>query len=205
MFTGIITDIGEIVAIDRNGDTRLTLSTSFDTDAIDLGASIACNGVCLTVTEKTPGRFSVDASAETLAKTTIGTWAIGTKVNLERSLRLGDELGGHLVFGHVDGVAEVVDVQPDGDSLRWRFAVPAGLERFIAQKGSVALNGVSLTVNDVEGTEFGVNIIAHTQAETTFGANGAVGSVALGDPVNLEVDMLARYVARLNEVKATDL
>lgn len=204
MFTGIITDIGEVVAIDRNGDTRLTLSTAFDTDAIDLGASVACNGVCLTVTEKAAGSFSVDTSAETLGKTTIGSWRVGTKVNLERSLRLGDELGGHLVFGHVDGVAEVVDVRPDGDSQRWRFAVPAGLERFVAQKGSVALNGVSLTVNDVEGREFGVNIIPHTQSETTFRANGADGAVGVGDLVNLEVDMLARYVARLNEVKATD-
>lgn len=204
MFTGIVTDIGEVVAIDRNGDTRLTLSTAYETETIDLGASIACNGVCLTVTEKMPGRFSVEASAETLDKTTIGTWRMGTRVNLERSLRLGDELGGHLVFGHVDGVAHVVDITPDGDSLRWRFAVPVGIERFIAQKGSVALNGVSLTVNDIEGDTFAVNIIAHTQAETTFrSVAGDNAGIRPGDPVNLEIDMLARYVARLNDVRAT--
>lgn len=204
MFTGIIADIGEVVAIGRAGDTRLTVSTGFDTQTIDLGASIACNGVCLTVTDKTPGRFAVEASAETLDKTTIGAWRVGTKVNLERSLRLGDELGGHLVFGHVDGVAEILDVTPDGDSLRWRFAAPAGLEKFIAQKGSVALNGVSLTVNHVDGRQFEVNIIPHTQAETTFRAADREGAVVPGDLVNLEIDMLARYVARLNEVKATD-
>ena len=204
MFTGIVTDIGRVVAIDRQGDTRLTLSTGYDVGTIDLGASIACNGVCLTVTAKAPGRFSVDASAETLSKTTIGTWQVGTRVNLERSLRLGDELGGHLVFGHVDAVARVVGLEPDGDSQRWRFAVPAGLERFIAQKGSVAVNGVSLTVNTVDGTEFGVNIIPHTQAETTFGTGRAgEGGLTVGDLVNLEIDMLARYVARLNDVKAT--
>jgi riboflavin synthase len=204
MFTGIVTDIGEVVAIDRNGDTRLALATAYDTGTIDLGASIACNGVCLTVTDKRDGQFCVEASAETLDKTTIGGWRPGTKVNLERSLRLGDELGGHLVFGHVDGVARVVDISPDGDSLRWRFAVPEGLERFIAQKGSVAINGVSLTVNDIESDTFGVNIIPHTQAETTFrSAGGDNGGVRQGDPVNLEIDMLARYVARLNDVKAT--
>jgi len=204
MFTGIVTDIGEVIAIDQNGDTRLTLSTAYDHETIDLGASIACNGVCLTVTDKSAGQFCVEASAETLDKTTIGSWRPGTKVNLERSLRLGDELGGHLVFGHVDGVARVIDVAPDGDSLRWRIEAPAGLERFIAQKGSVAVNGVSLTVNDVDETSFGVNIIPHTQAQTTFRANSGDNSgLRQGDPVNLEIDMLARYVARLNDVRAT--
>jgi riboflavin synthase len=191
MFTGIITDVGRVAAVERRGDIRFAIETRFDMGSVDLGASIACNGVCLTVVEKKPGLFWVDVSAETVSKTTCGAWAEGTKLNLERSLKLGDELGGHLVYGHVDGVITVAEVRPEGDSQRWTFQVPAGLSRFIAPKGSVALDGVSLTVNEVEGDRFGVNIIPHTQERTTFHA------LKEGDRMNLEVDMLARYVARL--------
>lgn len=191
MFTGIITDVGRVAAVERRGDTRFTMATAFDMDAVAIGASIACNGVCLTVVEKGPGRFLVDVSAETLSKTTLGAWVAGTPVNLERSLRLGDELGGHLVYGHVDGVGEVVSVRPEGDSTRWTFRAPDALARFIAPKGSIAIDGVSLTVNEVEGALFGVNIIPHTRDNTTF------GTLRAGDRVNLEADMLARYVARL--------
>ncbi|MCW2246112.1 riboflavin synthase [Azospirillum fermentarium] len=191
MFTGIITDIGRVRSVEKQGDTRFTIETAFDMDAVPIGASIANNGVCLTVVEKGPGWFAVQASAETLSKTTLGGWAAGTRVNLERSLKLGDELGGHLVYGHVDGVATVAEVRPDGESLRLTFEVPAGLEKYVASKGSVALDGVSLTVNEVDGARFGINIIPHTQTATTF------GDLKPGDRVNLEVDMLARYVARL--------
>lgn len=191
MFTGIITDVGRVVEIERRGDLRLTIETRFDLDRVAMGASIASNGVCLTVVEKLANAYKVDVSAETIAKTTVGDWIVGTPLNLERSLKLGDELGGHLVYGHVDGVAEVVSVTPDGDSHRWRFRVPQTLKRFIAAKGSVALNGVSLTVNEVEDDVFGVNIIPHTAEQTTFGLIGP------GARINLEVDMLARYVARL--------
>ncbi|MDG5493960.1 riboflavin synthase [Niveispirillum sp. SYP-B3756] len=191
MFTGIITDIGRIADIEHRGDLRLTIETRYDLSQVAMGASIASNGVCLTVIEKLAGAYRVDVSAETIAKTTVGDWVVGTPVNLERSLKLGDELGGHLVYGHVDGIVTVLSVTPDGDSHRWRFQAPANLARYIAAKGSVALNGVSLTVNEVEGDVFGVNIIPHTAQETTFGQIGA------GARVNLEVDMLARYVARL--------
>lgn len=191
MFTGIITDIGRIAEIEHRGDLRLTIETRYDLSQVAMGASIASNGVCLTVIEKLAGAYRVDVSAETIAKTTVGDWVVGTPVNLERSLKLGDELGGHLVYGHVDGIVTVLSVTPDGDSHRWRFQAPANLARYIAAKGSVALNGVSLTVNEVEGDVFGVNIIPHTGQETTFGQIGA------GARVNLEVDMLARYVARL--------
>lgn len=191
MFTGIITDVGQVAAVELRGDTRFTIGTKFDMDTVDLGASIACNGVCLTVVSKVPGRFTVEASAETLSKTTLREWKVGTPVNLERSLRVGDELGGHLVYGHVDGVGEIVSIRPEGDSQRWTFRAPPGVARFIASKGSIAIDGVSLTVNEVEGTVFGVNIIPHTRTHTTF------GSLEVGYHVNLEVDMLARYVARL--------
>ncbi len=191
MFTGIITDIGRVQAVERRGDTRFTIGTSFDMDAVPIGASIACNGVCLTVVEKGGGWFAIEASAETLSKTTLGAWGEGTPINLERSLRLGDELGGHLVYGHVDGVATVAGIRPEGDSLRFTFEAPADLARYVAPKGSVALDGVSLTVNEVEGPRFGINIIPHTQTATTF------GELKTGDRVNMEVDMLARYVARL--------
>ncbi len=191
MFTGIITDVGRVVEIERRGDLRLTIQTRFDLNSVAMGASIASNGVCLTVVEKLADAYKVDVSAETIAKTTVGDWVVGTALNLERSLKLGDELGGHLVYGHVDGVGEVVSVTQDGDSHRWSFRVPQNLKRFIAAKGSVALNGVSLTVNEVDDDVFGVNIIPHTAEQTTFGLIGP------GAKINLEVDMLARYVARL--------
>lgn len=192
MFTGIITDIGRVAEIDTShGDLRLTIETGFDLSTVALGASIASNGVCLTVIEKLDRAYRVDVSAETIAKTTVGDWTVGTPLNLERSLKLGDELGGHLVYGHVDGLVTVLSVTQDGDSHRWRFRAPPHLARFVAAKGSVALNGVSLTVNEVEGDIFGVNIIPHTAQQTTF------GQLRAGDRINLEVDMLARYVARL--------
>ncbi|MBK3773875.1 riboflavin synthase [Azospirillum sp. YIM DDC1] len=191
MFTGIITDVGRVRAVERQGDTRFTVETVFAMETVPIGASIANNGVCLTVVEKGPGWFAVQASAETLSKTTLGGWSEGTRINLERALKVGDELGGHIVSGHVDGVATVVEVRADGESKRFTFEAPAALAKYIAPKGSVALDGVSLTVNEVDGARFGVNIIPHTQDATTFGALKA------GDRVNLEIDMLARYVARL--------
>jgi len=201
MFTGIVTDIGRIERLEDRGDLRARLLTRYPAEGIALGASIACDGVCLTVVDRGPAPegawFDVDISAETLARTKIGAgraaWAEGSRVNLERALKVGDELGGHIVSGHVDGVAEVVSLTPEGDSLRVRFRAPGPLARFIAPKGSVALNGTSLTVNEVEGAEFGVNFIPHTRAATTW------GEVAAGDLVNLEIDTLARYVARLGE------
>jgi riboflavin synthase len=193
MFTGIITDVGHVRAAERAGDMRFEITTRYDTATVDIGASIACSGPCLTVVDKGPDWFAVNASAETLACTTLGDWRVETPVNLERSLRVGDELGGHIVTGHVDGVAEIVERRAEGDSFRFVFAVPDVLARFIASKGAVALDGVSLTVNEVEGTRFGVNIIPHTQEMTTF------ATASPGDRVNVEVDVLARYVARLNE------
>ncbi|MSP83411.1 MAG: riboflavin synthase [Alphaproteobacteria bacterium] len=193
MFTGIVTDLGRVRAIERRGDTRIVIATTYDTRTIDLGASIACSGCCLTVVAKDGGWFAIDASAETLARTTMGDWAIGTKVNLERSLRAGDEIGGHLVSGHVDAVARVVDRRAEGDSARFTFAIPGEFAHYIAPKGSVALDGVSLTVNEVDGAQFGVNIIPHTQRVTTF------GDLAPGGRLNFEVDTLARYVARMME------
>lgn len=193
MFTGIITDLGRVRAIERKGDTRFVLTTSYDTAGIDIGTSIACSGVCLTVVDKGPGWFAVNASAETLACTTLGEWREDTPVNLERALRVGDELGGHIVTGHVNGVAKIVERRAEGDSIRFAFVVPDHLKRFIAPKGAVALDGVSLAVNEVDGARFGVNIIPHTQAMTTF------ATAAPGDKVNVEVDVLARYVARLRE------
>src|SRR3712207_4850039 len=156
MFTGIITDVGRVVAVERRGDTLFTIGTQFDMDTVALGASIACSGCCLTVIDKAPGRFTVSASAETVSKTTLGSWTEGTEVNLERALCLGDELGGHIVSGHVDGVAEVISAAPEGDSWRYVFLVPDAFAKFMAPKGSVALDGVSLTVNEVEGSRFGV-------------------------------------------------
>jgi len=191
MFTGIITDLGRVRSIAPGSVTRIVLETSYDTAGIALGASIACNGACLSVIDKGPGWFAVDVSAETLARTTLGSWQPGTPVNLERPLKLGDELGGHLVSGHVDGLAEIIDRQPDGDSLRFEIRVPQALQRFIAPKGSVTLDGVSLTVNEVDGARFGVNVIPVTQRETNF------GRLAPAARVNLEIDMLARYLARL--------
>lgn len=191
MFTGIITDLGTVRAISGDGDRRLEISTKFDMDTVPIGASIANNGICLTVIEKGPDWFAVQASEETLSKTTARDWAAGRRLNLERALKVGDELGGHIVSGHVDGVATIVAITPEHDSLRFTFEAPADLAKFVAPKGSVALDGVSLTVNEVSGARFGVNIIPHTQAETTF------GQYRPGDRVNMEIDMLARYVARL--------
>ncbi|MCD9148651.1 riboflavin synthase [Pseudophaeobacter flagellatus] len=193
MFTGIITDIGTIAQLDQQGDLRARITTGYDTAGIDLGASIASDGVCLTVIELGSDWYDVQISAETVSKTNIGAWTVGKRVNLERALKVGDELGGHIVSGHVDGVAEVVAMLDEGDSTRVTLRAPAALARFIAPKGSVALNGTSLTVNDVTGCDFGINFIPHTKEATTW------GDVALGDQVNLEIDTLARYVARLNE------
>jgi riboflavin synthase len=193
MFTGIITDIGTVRAIAKAGDTRFEITTAFDLDGVDMGASIACDGCCLTVIAKGPDWFAVQASGETLSKTTLGNWERGTRINLERALKLGDELGGHIVSGHVDGIGQIVAITPDGESRRFRIRVPAALARFIAPKGSVAVDGTSLTVNEVDGADFGVNIIPHTQAVTTW------GDMKVGQAVNIEIDMLARYVARLAE------
>ncbi len=191
MFTGIITDIGQIEQLEQRGDLRARIATSYDMARVDMGASIACDGVCLTVVNKGQGWFDVDISAESVSKTNISDWVQGHRINLERALRVGDELGGHIVSGHVDGVAEVVGLRKEGDSTRVTFRAPEALARFIAEKGSVALNGTSLTVNEVSSRDFGVNFIPHTQTATTW------GGVAVGDRVNLEIDTLARYVARL--------
>lgn len=193
MFTGIISDMGEILALDQQGDLRARIGTRYDVATIEIGASIACDGTCLTVIETGPGWFDVEISAETLSKTNLGLWAPGRRINLERALKVGDELGGHIVSGHVDGVAEIVGLRDEGDSTRVTFRAPEALARFVAPKGSVALNGTSLTVNEVEGREFGINLIPHTKQVTTW------GRAAVGDPVNLEIDTLARYVARLTE------
>ncbi len=195
MFTGIITDVGRVRAIRPGGDTRFEIETAFDTATIPLGASIACSGPCLTVVDTGPGWFAVQASAETLARTTLGEWTVGTPVNLERALRIGDELGGHIVTGHIDGVARIADRRPDGDSIRFTVVPPPALMPFVAPKGSVCLDGVSLTVNEVEPDRFGINIIPHTRERTGF----AVRQV--GDRVNMEIDMLARYLARLIETR----
>lgn len=201
MFTGIITDIGSVMEIKTGGDMRARIATAYDPAGIDIGASIACDGVCLTVValgSDPQNWFDVEISAETVSKTNIGHngWAAGKKINLERALRVGDELGGHIVSGHVDGVAEVLSVKQDGDSTRVNLRAPVELARFVAPKGSVALNGTSLTVNDVDGQDFGINLISHTKGVTTW------GEVQKGDVVNLEIDTLARYVARLAEVGA---
>ena len=196
MFTGIVTDIGEVLELEQRGDLRARIGTAYDVAGIDLGASIACDGVCLTVValgQAPRNWFDVEISAESVSKTNIGGWSVGKRLNLERALKVGDELGGHIVSGHVDGVAEVVGLRPEGDSLRVTFRAPEPLARFIAPKGSVALNGTSLTVNEVDGRDFGINFIPHTQHVTTW------GDEALGQLVNLEVDTMARYVARLRE------
>mgnify|MGYP000997807876 FL=1 len=196
MFTGIITDIGEVIA--RDGG-RFSIRSRYTADTIKIGASIACDGCCLTVTAVEPqgtgSVFSVDTSNETRSKTTIDSWQAGRRINLERALTAGDELGGHIVTGHVDGVARILDIQPDGESRRFTFEAPEHLALYIAPKGSVALDGTSLTVNEVAGNRFGVNIIPHTLTVTTWGAKTA------GQLVNLEVDIFARYVARLMEFR----
>ena len=200
MFTGIVTDKGRIRSIEKKGDTRVVIETAFPADKFDVGASIACSGCCLTVVEKghddKGNWFAADVSNETLSKTCLGDWQVGGPVNLERSLRLGDELGGHLVLGHVDGVATIEDMTPEKDSMRFTFKAPSELAKFIAPKGSITLNGVSLTVNEVKGDTFGVNLIPHTQEVTTF------GTAKVGQKINLEIDVLARYVARLQEAAA---
>ena len=195
MFTGIITDIGTVRAVTKAGDTRFDIGTGFDMAGVALGASISCNGCCLTVIEKGMDWFAIQASTETLSKTTLGNWKPGARINLERALKIGDELGGHIVSGHIDGVGEIIQVKPEGDSRRFRFRVPHELARFIAAKGSVAIDGTSLTVNEVESNLFGVNIIPHTMSVTTW------GEARDGQAVNIEIDMLARYVARLTEYK----
>ncbi|GLK81352.1 riboflavin synthase [Methylopila turkensis] len=201
MFTGIITDVGRIVGREEAGEVvRFSVASRYDAAGIALGASIACDGVCLTVTAVEPtaegARFSVDAGPETLRLTTVGGWAEGARVNLERALRIGDELGGHLVLGHVDGVAEIVGREDGPDTIRFTLAAPADVARFVATKGSICLDGVSLTVNTVEGVVFSVHLIPHTLAETAWAGKRP------GDRVNLEVDMMARYAARLAEARA---
>ena len=199
MFTGIITAVGQIVAVSGDHDKTVRIACSYDVAKMTRGASIACAGVCLTVTDFGTADdatwFDADVSAETLSKTTLGGWAPGGRVNLEKALRVGDELGGHIVTGHVDGVGEIVGLRDDGDSLRVSVRAPAEIAKFIAQKGSVTMDGASLTVNEVEGATFGVNLIPHTREVTTFGA------FEVGQKVNLEIDVLARYVARLGEVE----
>ena len=198
MFTGIISDIGSIRSIEHRGDLRAVVETAYDTAGVDLGASISCSGVCLTVVDKGPGWFTVDISGETVSRTAQGQWSDGRKLNLERAMKLGDELGGHIVTGHVDGVAEVVRVEPSGDSKTIAFRVTSDLAPYLAAKGSVTVDGVSLTVNSVsdgpEGTDFTVNLIPHTQAVTTLGAIG------IGQAVNIEIDVLARYLSRMRSL-----
>lgn len=191
MFTGIITDLGHVRSVEKASDTRFEFETAYDTTTIAIGASIACSGPCLTVIEKGPGWFAAMASTETLACTTMGEWKSGTPVNFERPLTAGDEFGGHMVSGHIDGVATVADRKLDGESIRLTFEAPSPLMPYIAPKGSVAIDGVSLTVNEVEENRFGINIILHTQEVTTFGAQQPANRV------NLEIDQIARYVARL--------
>lgn len=193
MFTGIVTDCGTVRSVLRSGDYRLEFTTGYDTDSLALGASVCCSGICLTVIDKGRGWFAVSASRETISRTTIASWREGTAVNFERALKVGDELGGHLVWGHVDAVGTIVSIADDGASRRFTFQSPPELMRFIATKGSIAVDGVSLTVNEVVDNRFAINVIPHTLAVTTFGQARA------GDQVNLEIDMIARYVARLLE------
>jgi riboflavin synthase len=198
MFTGIITDIGTVAELEQRGDLRARIETSYNPETIDLGASIACEGVCLTVIEMGTGEqknwFDVQISAETVSKTNLTSWTVGRPINLERALKVGDELGGHIVSGHVDGLAEVIKIADEGDSTRVTLRAPQALAKFIASKGSVSLNGTSLTVNGVDNTDFDINFIPHTKQNTTW------GNVKLGDQINLEIDTLARYVARLADM-----
>ena len=195
MFTGIITDVGEIIELEKRGDLRARIKTNYDAKGIAFGASIACDGICLTAVDFGDNWFDVEISAETVSKTIIGSglWEINYKVNLERSLKVGDELGGHIVSGHVDGIATVSSIVDEGDSTRFTFKAPMELARFIAPKGSVALNGTSLTVNEVKENAFGINLVPHTKKVTSW------NKTQVGDPINLEIDTLARYVARLAE------
>jgi riboflavin synthase len=200
MFTGIVTDVGTVRSAEQRGDLRLTIATAFDMDSVDIGASIACSGVCLTVVDKGQDWFAVDVSGETVSRTAADLWREGARLNLERSLRLGDELGGHIVSGHVDAVATVESAEPEGDSLKIAAAVPRPLGQMIAPKGSITLDGVSLTVNEVEdagdATRFSVNIIPHTAHHTTL------GSMAQGRQLNVEIDVLARYLDRMLAARA---
>jgi len=197
MFTGIITDIGTIVDVERRGDLRVRIATSYDTETIDIGASIACSGACLTVVQKGPSSFAVDISAESVSRTPRGRWEKGQRLNLERALKVGDELGGHIVTGHVDGVGTVATIEPQGDSRRIIITVPKELGGYLAPKGSITVDGVSLTVNEVEDhqgfTQFGVNVIPHTAEVTTL------GELATGAEVNIEIDVLARYLFRMKD------
>ena len=195
MFTGIITDIGELISLDKQGDWQLRIKTHWNTKDIDIGASIACSGICLTVIDREGNYFDVSASMETVSITTLQTWQLGKKINLERALRVGDELGGHIVSGHVDGIITLSEIKPDNDSYRLKFLIDEKFEGLIASKGSVCIDGISLTVNSVTDSSFDVNIISHTWNET------AIGNCVVGDAANLEIDMLARYVARLLEMK----
>jgi riboflavin synthase len=200
MFTGIITDIGTVKAVEQRGDLRLTIATGYDTAGLAIGASVACSGVCLTVVAKAPGEFSVDVSGETQSRTARGQWTVGRRFNLERALRVGDELGGHIVTGHVDAVGQVLGVEPVGDSTRITIQVPRDIAPFVAPKGSICLDGVSLTVNTVadnaDGAAFTINVIPHTAEWTTF------DTVKPGDDLNIEIDVLARYLARMKQALA---
>ena len=200
MFTGIVTDVGTVRSAEQRGDLRLVIATGYDTGTIELGASIACSGVCLTVVDKGDDWFAVDVSGETASRTAADLWREGAKLNLERSLRMGDEIGGHIVTGHIDAVGEVTEAMPEGDSVRIEVKVPQDLGPMIAAKGSIALDGVSLTVNDVEdeagATRFSVNIIPHTARNTTL------GRVELGEQLNVEIDVLARYLDRMLDARA---
>lgn len=196
MFTGIISDIGTILELEQRGDLRVRIGCSYDLNSIDVGCSICCNGICLTVIEcgnTNTTYFDVELSSETISKTNTQHWIIGTELNLERALRLGDELGGHIVSGHVDGVARVLKIEGQGDSTKVEFEIPETLAKFCASKGSVSLNGTSLTINDVEESSFSVNLIPHTKLQTNWKL------VRVNDEINLEVDTLARYVSRLKE------
>ena len=201
MFTGIITDIGRIEAIAQRGDLRARIACGYDSGTIDLGASIACSGVCLTVVDKGPGWFAVDISGETVARTARDQWTAGRSLNLERALKVGDELGGHIVTGHVDGIGQVLGLCPEGASTRIGFAASAELARYLAAKGSITVDGVSLTINEVADNDdrvhFAVNIIPHTAEMTTL------GGLAQGDQVNLEIDVLARYLGRMQQLRGT--
>ncbi len=196
MFTGIVTDVGTVKAMEGEGDVRVTLETSYDTTGIEIGASIACSGVCLTFVDKGADWFAADVSRETLSVTNLSGWKVGSAINLERALKVGDELGGHIVSGHVEAVAEIIAMTDEGDSTRVTLRAPQELAKFIAPKGSVALNGTSLTVNEVDACDFGINFIPHTKEHTTW------GDAKEGGFINLEIDTLARYVARLNEMTA---
>ena len=199
MFTGIITDIGTVTAVEARGDTRARIACHYDMATVDLGASIACSGVCLTVVGKGPDWFAVDISAETQSRTAAGLWVEGARLNLERALRVGDELGGHIVTGHVDGLGTILTAEPIGDSTKLIISAGAALAPYVAPKGSIALDGVSLTVNEVEpdgdGVRFTINLIPHTAAQTTF------GEVEAGRAVNIEIDILARYLGRMLELR----